>query len=105
MGGPPMAPPEAPTLSAFPLSGGGPGGGDPAMASKIGALPRLIFQIEMLLDQVARAVPGAAEAVDQAKAVVRGILTKSVSGGAAGMPPAPPPGMGSGPGGPSGYTP
>lgn len=100
-----MAPPEAPTLSAFPLSGGGPENGAP-QASKIGAIPKIVFQIEMLLDTLARAMPGAAQQVDQAKAVVRGILTKSIpSGGGTGTQSVPPPGMGGGMGGPGGYTP
>lgn len=100
-----MAPPEAPTLSAFPMSGGGAEDGAPP-DSKIGAIPKIVFQIEMLLDTLARAVPGAAQQVDQAKAVVRGILTKSIpSGGGAGTQPVPPPGMGGGMGGPGGYTP
>jgi hypothetical protein len=100
-----MAPPEAPTLSAFPLEGG-PGGGAPPGPRQIGAIPKMVFEVEMLLDTIARAVPGAAQQVDQAKAIVRGILTKSIpSGGGAGTQPIPPPGMGGGMGGPGGYTP
>jgi hypothetical protein len=100
-----MAPPEAPTLSAFPLSDGGPGGGA-ASPQKIGAIPKLVFQVEMLLDTLARAVPGAAQQVDQAKAIVRGILTKSIpSGGGTGTQSMASPGMGGGMGGPGGYTP
>lgn len=99
-----MAPPEAPTLSAFPMSGEAEGGAPPS--SKIGAIPKIVFQVEMLLDTLARAVPGAAQQADQAKAIVRGILTKSIpSGGGTGTQPMAPPGMGGGMGGPGGYTP
>lgn len=99
-----MAPPEAPTLSAFPGAQGPEAGGAPPMA-KMGAVPKLIFQAEMLLDTIARAVPAAAADVDKAKQIVRGILTKAIPGGAAGTPPpqggpmGPPPPMG-GMGGP-----
>lgn len=100
-----MAPPEAPTLSAFPMSGGSPEDGA-SSAGKIGAIPKIVFQVEMMLDTLARAVPGAAQQVDQAKAIVRGILTKSIpSGGGAGTQAMTPPGMGGGMGGPGGYTP
>ncbi len=104
MSGPPMAPPEAPTLSAFPLEGNQSAAGGPP-PSQIGALPKMVFQVEMMLDTIARAVPGASEAIDQAKQIVRGILTKSIQGGAQGTPPPTPSGMMGSAGGPGGYAP
>lgn len=42
--------------------------------------------IDQLLDTLARAVPGASEEVDQAKATIRGVLTKALQGGPGGNP-------------------
>lgn len=102
MQGPPAGPPESPTLSAFPTAGPGPGqGGSPA--GKMEAIPKLIFMIDQLLDTLARAVPGASEEVDSAKATIRGVLTKALQGGPAGtqgpspVPPGPQGGMGGNP--------
>lgn len=80
-GGPPAAPPEAPTLSAFPTSGSG---GGPSPAGRMEAIPKLIYGISQLLDTLARAVPGASEDVDQAKSIIRGVLTKALQGGTGG---------------------
>lgn len=95
MSGPPAAPPETPTLSAFPTSPGaaGPGQGAPSPAGRMEAIPKLVYAIDQLLDTLARAVPGASEDVDQAKSVIRGVLTKALQGGPSGNP-APMPGSG-----------
>lgn len=53
------------------------------------AIPRLIFGVEQLIDTIARAVPGASEELDQAKAIIRGVLAKALQGGSPGnnLPP------------------
>lgn len=80
-------------MSAFPQEG--PGQGGSPVAGRSEAVPRLVFMIDQLLDTLARAVPGASEEVDQAKSVVRGVLTKALQGGPTGNAPAPPMGGGS----------
>lgn len=89
MSGPPAPPPEAPTLSAFPGARPGPGAGGPSPVGQVGALPRLVYGVEQLLDTIARAVPGASEDIDQAKAIVRGVLAKALQGGGPGGNPMP----------------
>jgi hypothetical protein len=106
MGGPPAPPPETPNLSAIPRSPQGPGGGSPA--GRMEAIPKLVFMVDQLLDTLARAVPGASEEIDQAKATIRGVLAKALQGGPGGNPgsaPAPTSQMAMGGGAPNGPIP
>ncbi len=77
--GPPVQPPEMPTLSAIPVDGqtAAPGAG------MVGALPRLFFNIEQSVETLARALPPAL-AAELAPVVsqLRVILVKALQSGA-----------------------
>lgn len=78
--GPPMQPPELPTLSAMPQ---GPGTAPPT-PGQVGSLPELFFGIEQQLKLVAKAVPGEAVAeLDHISQLLRAVLVKVLQSGAA----------------------
>ena len=67
---PPVTPPEVPSLSTY--AGGS---GEPAAAGgRSQAVQKLVFEIEQALDLLAEMAPGAADAADEAKVVVRTAL-------------------------------
>src|SRR5688572_19555769 len=67
---PPVTPPEVPSLSTYP----GGGGDAPAAGGRSQAVQKLVFEIEQALDLLAEMAPGAADAADEAKVVVRSAL-------------------------------
>lgn len=66
-------PAEMPSLNAIPPSGGD-------MAGKASAVPRLFFNVEKSLDDIARVAPSVANEIDEVKATLRGILARAVNG-------------------------
>lgn len=72
--GPPSAPPEAPTLSAFPMGQGAPS------AHQSGAIPRLFFTVEQTLDTIAQAIPGSSREIDGIKQELRAVLANALQG-------------------------
>src|SRR5437773_9067605 len=80
MSGPPVAPPDSPTLSAFPTSGGAPGAG--ASPHQSAAIPRLAFGITKSIDVLAKTLPPeVASDLEKAKALISGAVSKALQGG------------------------
>lgn len=78
MSGPPMPPPDTPSLSAYPAGGGG----SPS-PNQTGAMPRLFFEAEKSLDVIAASAPEVSKDIDRLKSDLRDILTRVLQGGAA----------------------
>jgi hypothetical protein len=99
-GGPPVAPPEMPTLSAMPMDGQT----APPGAGLVGALPRLFHNVEQELETIARVLPPALAAeMGPIVSQLRAVLVKALQSGAGSFgPPSLEPPMGSltSPGGP-----
>lgn len=77
--GPPIQPPEAPTLSSIPIGGQteAPGPG------QVGALPRLFFNLEQQVETIARVLPPALAAeLSPIMSALRAVLVKALQSGA-----------------------
>jgi hypothetical protein len=77
MAGPPMAPPESPSLSAYPLEGEG----QAATPHQAGAIPKVVFGIMQQIDVLARTLPGGSEDLEKAKSLIQGAMIKALRGG------------------------
>lgn len=86
-GGPPVQPPDMPTLSAMPQAG------DPMMEAmpqpgQVGALPKIFFGIEQQLQTLAKVVPPDLVAdLDSIAQNLRAVLVKSLQSGAGSLGP------------------
>src|SRR5262245_15339029 len=79
--GPPSPPPDTPSLTAYrPVAGGEMEGTEGAGPAQAGAVPRLFFQADQALDQIASAVPGASATIDRIKTELKDLLVQSLSG-------------------------
>jgi hypothetical protein len=108
-GGPPVQPPQMPTLSAAPMPPAE-AGAEAGMAApgQVGALPKLFFGVEQQLQTLAKVLPPALTAeLDGISQNLRAVLVKALQSGASasaanpgqGIQPTPPLAMG-GPVGP-----
>jgi hypothetical protein len=109
-GGPPVQPPQMPTLSAAPMppQGMGPEAGMP-QPGQVGALPKLFFGVEQQLQTLAKVLPPDLVAdLDSISQNLRAVLVKALQSGASagaqgpmqGIQPQPPLALG-GPAGPA----
>lgn len=87
MTGPPVPPPDMPTLSAYPASEGGVG---PAQG---GAIFRLFESVIRTLDTIASAAPQCAEHLDEVKTILSDVLVEIVNSGAQDKPARKSPGL------------
>lgn len=78
MTGPPVPPPNVPTLSSFQSAGGG---GTPGTFNA-GAVPKLFFTAEQALDEIATSVPTIAADIDRIKGELRDVMSAVLAGGA-----------------------
>lgn len=101
-GGPPVQPPEMPTLSATPVT---PGAGQALTPEpgQVGALPRLFFNIEQQLTLIAKLIPESLVSdLDAIAQQLRAVMVKTIQSGAGasvapiGLQPAGQPTVGSG---------
>lgn len=82
MGGPPVPPPEVPTLSAMPMGGAGSAPG----AGQSGAIIKLFYGVDKTLDVIASAIPGSSEKVQAIKNSLRDLMASTLQQGAGGTP-------------------
>lgn len=83
-------PPQAnqPSVGAIPPSP--PGAGGPGAGPQMGALPRLVFQIEQSLQTLARALPpDSSRQVDAIKEQLRTLVAGALAGSSPGQPTSP----------------
>jgi len=86
-GGPPVQPPEMPTLSAMPGAGMGMEEAMP-QPGQVGALPKIFFGVEEQLKLLAKVVPPDLVAdLDQIAQSLRAVLVKSLQSGAGSLGP------------------
>jgi hypothetical protein len=78
MAAPPAPPPDVPTLSSFQPNGGGE---DPS-AFSAAALPKLFFNAEQALDEIAAVVPAFSKDIDMIKGDLREVLRQAIPRGA-----------------------
>jgi hypothetical protein len=81
-GGPPVQPPEMPTLSSTPVA---PGANQPVMPEpgQVGAIPRLFFNVEQQLTLIAKVVPeNLVEDLDAISQQLRAVMIKTIQSGA-----------------------
>lgn len=69
-GGPPPAAPTMPNMDAF---------GSSPTASNAAAIPRLVFDIEQKLNDLAKAVPGQSEEIDKLKSHLRDVMAEMMA--------------------------
>jgi len=84
-GGPPVQPPQMPTLSAAPVPQPGMGGPEAGMPQpgQVGALPKLFFGVEQQLQTLAKVLPPALTAeLDGISQNLRAVLVKALQSGA-----------------------
>lgn len=86
-GGPPVQPPDMPTLSAMPQAGGGTEEAVP-QPGQVGALPKIFFGIEQQLQLLAKVIPPDLVAdLDGIAQNLRAVLVKSLQSGAGSLGP------------------
>lgn len=80
--GPPVPPPDVPTLSAYPMQGESSEGN--IDSSKVGGLLRLFYAGDKLFDSIAAAAPGYSKQIDIIKRSMSDLRTAILSKGASG---------------------
>jgi hypothetical protein len=78
MSGPPVPPPDAPTLTAYrgPASNGGYSSGSGGVPPYQGqALLRLFYEVDKTLDSIAQGAPGCAEEIAEIKSMLKDVMT------------------------------
>ena len=87
-GGPPVQPPEMPTLSAMPQAGANSQEEALPQPGQVGALPKIFFAIEQQLQLLAKVVPPDLVAdLDAIAQNLRAVLVKSLQSGAGSLGP------------------
>ena len=86
-GGPPVQPPDMPTLSAMPGGAADASAGMP-QPGQVGALPKIFFGVEQQLQLLAKVVPPDLVAdIDAIAQNLRAVLVKSLQSGAGALGP------------------
>jgi hypothetical protein len=85
MAGPPVAPPDLPSLSAYPM-GAPPDGVEAGTGSRGAALLRLFFQVDQLIDSIASSATGFSKQLDQIKRDLADVRTAILTSGTPNRP-------------------